>query len=109
MLTILLWAAIAFAAIKIAATVWLVRQPDATKLTDTVRGRAIYFAGKVTPALFVAVMLARGWIEGAPPAYLVFCVIALVAAIVMAIVVVRQRAAGKWYGLAHDIRQRRQH
>lgn len=104
---ILLIAAIATATVKVAATIWLVRQPDATTVTATYSGRVIYYAGKVTPALFVAVIFARSWITGAPTGYIVFCAIMLAVAIIMAVIVVRRRAAGEWYGLAHDIKQRR--
>jgi|GEM_PF-6234887 len=105
---ILLIAAIAFAAVKVAATIWLVRQPDAATVTETSSGRAIYYAGKVTPALFVAVILARGLITGAPTGYIVFCSVMLAVAIILAVIVARRRAAGEWYGLAHDIKRRRQ-
>jgi protein-S-isoprenylcysteine O-methyltransferase Ste14 len=94
-------------AAKVAATIWLVRQPDATRVTATPHGRAIYIASKVTPALFVAAMLARAWSMRAPIGDMIFLTVMLIVAIVLAIVVVRQRAAGKWYGLAHDLRQRR--
>lgn len=103
----LLCAAIFLAVVKVAATIWLVWQPDARAVTATSFGRAVYFAGKVSPALFITVMLVRGWLGGAPTGYLVFCAIALVAAVVMAAIVVRQRATGEWYGLAHQIRERR--
>lgn len=105
---ILLIAAIVFATVKIAATIWLVCQPDATTVTATASGRAIYYAGKATPALFVAVMLARGWITGAPTEYIVFYSIMLPVALIMAVLIARRRAAGAWYGLAHDVKQRRQ-
>lgn len=105
---ILLIAAIVFAVIKVAATIWLVRQPDATTVTATSSGRAIYYASKITPALFVAAALLRGLVTGAPTEYIVFCAILLPVAIILAVIVARRRAAGKWYGLAHDIKQWRQ-
>ena len=104
---VLTCAAVIFGATKIAATFWLARQPDATLVTVTPLGRSIYLVNKITPALFVACMLALGWIRGAPLAYIVFCAVALVASVAMAIIVVRQRAAGKWYGYMHEIRQAR--
>jgi hypothetical protein len=104
---ILLITAIAIGIVKVAATIWLVRQPDATTVTATSHARAIYYAGKVSPALFVAVFLAYGWINGAPTEYIVFCAIMLPVTIIMAVIIARRRAAGKWYGLAHDIKQRR--
>lgn len=104
---LLLWIAVIVAAVKIAATIWLVRQPDATTVTATPPGHAIYLASKVTPALFVATVLIRAVIQGEAAGFILFCVVALVVAIVLPIIVMRQRAAGKWYGLLHDIRQRR--
>lgn len=103
----LLCAAVFLGLVKIAATVWLLRQPDATTVSATRFGRSVYLASKVSPALFVAVILARAWLRGAPTGYILFCAAALVAAVAMAIVVVRKRAAGEWYGYAHAIRQRR--
>ena len=101
-------AAVIFGAVKIVATIWLARQPDAILVTNTRFGRSTYLISKITPTLFVASMLALGWIRGAPLAYLIFCTIALVASIFMAIIVVRQRDAGKWYGYMHEIRQQRE-
>ena len=103
----LLCAAVFLGMVKIAATIWLVRQPDAVTVTATRFGRGVYLASKVSPALFVAVILTRAWLRGAPTAYILFCAVALIVAVVMAIVVVRKRAAGEWYGYAHEIRQRR--
>lgn len=100
-------AAVFFGVAKIAATTWLARQPDAVLVTNTRLGRSIYLVSKVTPALFVASMLALGWVRGASSAYLIFCAIALLVSIVMAIVVVRQRYTGKWYGYMHEIKQHR--
>lgn len=107
MIFALLCAAIAFALVKLASTFWLVRQPDATIVTATPRGRAIYYASKASPALFVAAMLARTCLQGGPSAYIAFWAVLLVVAVVMAVVVVRQRAAGTWFGYAHEIKQRR--
>ena len=103
----LLCIAVLAVVVKLAATIWLVRQPDATTVTATRFGHAVYLAGKVTPTLFVAALLARSWLQGAPSGYLLFLAIALVVAIVMAAIVMRQRARGEWYGLAHDIHQKR--
>ena len=104
---ILLCAAVVFAVVKIASTIWLVRQPDATMVTNTPSGRVIYLASKISPALFVAVVLARACLRGAPLGFILLCAFGLVVAIVMAVVVVRQRAAGEWYGYAHELRERR--
>jgi hypothetical protein len=103
----LLYFAVGMAIVKFAATAWLLRQPDATRVTETRRGKLIYLAGKVSPALFVAAILARSWLQGAPAGFLLFCAAMLVVAIVMAVIVIRQRKAGTWYGLAHHFRQRR--
>lgn len=103
----LLGTAVFLAAVKLASTFWLVRQPDATTVTATPRGRAVYFASKVTPALFVAAMFARAYIQGASSGNLAFWAILFVVTVVMAVAVARQRAAGKWYGYAHEFKQRR--
>ena len=101
----LLGAAIFLVVVKLASTFWLVRQPDATTVTATPRGRAVYFASKITPALFVAVMFARAYIQGASSGDLAFWAMLFVVAVVIAIAVARQRAAGKWYGYAHEFKQ----
>ena len=44
---VLLWAAVFLALLKIASTIWLVLQPDATTVTDTPFGHAVYLAGKI--------------------------------------------------------------
>lgn len=103
----LLCAAIFLFVVKIASTIWLVRQPDATIVTSHLRGRAIYYASKLSPILFVAAMLARTCLQGGPPAYVAFWAVLLAVATVMAVVVIRQRAAGEWYGYAHEIKQSR--
>lgn len=108
MQSVLLCTAVFLGLVKIASTLWLVLQPDATTVTDTPFGRAIYFASKVSPALFVAVVLTRACLRGAPLTFIVFCAFALVAAVVMAAMVIHQRATGEWYGYAHEIRRRRQ-
>lgn len=92
--------------VKVAATVWLVLQPDATTVTANPRGRVIYYAGKISPILFVAVLLARACIQGSSADIALWAVL-LVIVVVEVIVVVRQRAEGTWYGYAHAIRQRR--
>ena len=101
----LLGAAVFLVAVKLASTFWLVRQPDATTVTTTPRGRAVYFASKVTPALFAAAMFARAYIQGASSGDLAFWAILFVVAVVMAAAVARQRAAGQWYGYAHEFKQ----
>lgn len=108
---VLLYAAAFFALVKIAATIWYARQPDAATVTDTARGRALYYAGKFSPALFVAALLARACLQGASAIEIALWASLLVAAVVMALVAVRQRAAGTSFGLVHDIkrRRRRQH
>lgn len=103
----LLGIAIFLVAVKFASTFWLVSRPDATTVTATPRGRAVYFVSKVTPALFVAAMFARAYLHGASSGYLAFWAVLFVVAVVMAVAVARQRAAGKWYGYAHEFRQRR--
>jgi hypothetical protein len=103
----LVCAAILMGLVKVASTIWLAFQPDATVVTATPLGRTIYLSSKISPALFVAAMLALAWIGHAPFAYIAFCAVALIAAVTMAVVVVRQRATGKWYGYLHEIRQRR--
>jgi hypothetical protein len=103
----LLCAAVFFALLKLAATVWYVCQPDATTVTDTPLGRAIYRAGKISPALFVATLLVRAHLQGAPSVEVALLAAALVAAVVMAVVAVRQRAAGTSFGLVHDIKRKR--
>ena len=105
---ILLCAAVVLALVKVASTIWMLRQRDATTLTATAFGRALYLASKVSPALFIAAVLARAWLQGGPLGFIVFCAVFLVIAVVMAAVVMRKRAAGEWYGYAHQIRQRRQ-
>lgn len=104
----LLYAAILLALVKVAATIWLVRQPDLVTVTDTAFGHMIYLAGKISPALFVSVVLARAALQHAPTGFIVFCAIALVIAVAMAAIVVRKRRRAEWYGYAHEIRQRRQ-
>lgn len=98
-------AAIFLVLIKLVSTFWVVRQPDATTVTATTRGRAVYLVTKVTPALFVATMFARAYIRGASSGDLAFWAILFVVAVVMAVVVARHRAAGKWYGYVHEFRQ----
>ena len=107
MQSILLWVAVVFAVVKIASTIWLLRQPDATTVTNTPFGRVIYLASKISPALFVSVVLVRACLAGESFGFIVFCAVGLVVSIVMAVVAVRKRAAGEWYGYAHEIRQRR--
>jgi hypothetical protein len=104
---ILLCATVVLALVKVASTIWLLRQPDATTVTATPFGRAVYLASKISPALFIAAILARACLQGAPLGFIVFCAVFLVIAVVMAAVVMRKRAAGEWYGYAHQIRQRR--
>lgn len=105
--SVLLYIAVFLGVTKIASTIWLVCQPDATTVTATPFGCVVYYASKASPALFVAAILARACILGAPLADIVFYAAALAAAVVMAIVVVRKRRAGEYYGLAHEVRQRR--
>ena len=93
--------------VKIASTLWLVRQADATAVMDSQRGRIIYYASKLSAVLFVAAMLARACVQRAPSGYVAFWAALLVVAVVMVVAVVRQRIAGTWYGYAHAIKQRR--
>lgn len=95
-----------FVAVKIAATIWLAFQPDATTVTTTVSGRAIYYASKFSVLLFLATMLARACVEASPSSHIAFWAVLLVVAVLMVIKVMRQRAAGEWYGYAHEIKQR---
>jgi len=103
----LLCALVFFAFMKIASTIWLLCQPDAATVADTKFGRAVYLAGKTSPALFVATALVRAWLVGESEGFIVFCAVALVASVVLAVIAVRLRASGAWYGLAHQLRQRR--
>lgn len=103
----LLWAAVFFFAVKIASTIWLVRQPDGSTVTANPGGRGIYYASKLSAILFVAAMLARTCLHGGPPAYIAFWAVLLVVATVMVVVVIRKRASGEWYGYAHEFKQSR--
>lgn len=107
----LLYLAVAFFLVKIASTVWVVCQPDATTVTASKHGRAIYYASKLSAILFVAAMLARTCARRAPAAYIAFWAVLLVVAMIMAVVVIRQRAMGAWYGYGHVVKQgwRRRH
>jgi len=105
--TLLLYTAVFFALVKVAATIWYVRQPDAATVTATPRGRALYYAGKFSPALFVATLLARASVQGAAATRIALWSGLLVVAVAMAVVAVRQRAAGTSYGLVHDVKRRR--
>lgn len=102
----LLWYAAAFfVLVKLAATLWYVCQPDAVAVTDTLRGRTLYYAGKFSPALFVATLLARECIRRAPWVELVALAVALVVAVAMAAVAIRRRSEGRSFGLVHDLRR----
>ena len=100
-----------FVLVKIVCTIWYVRQPDAATVTATSKGSILYYAGKFSPALIMACMLARACIPG-PPLQItfiqsdhwrvVFWAAFLVIATVAAIVAVRQHASGASYGLMHD-------
>lgn len=107
MQTVLWYAAVFFALVKLTSTLWYVCQPDAATVTDTLHGRALYYAGKISPALFVATLLVRECIRRAPWAEKAILAIVLVVAVVMAIVAVRRRAVGTSFGLVHDIKRRR--
>ena len=100
-----------FVLVKIACTIWYVRQPDAATVTSTSRGRVLYYAGKFSPALVMACMLARACIPGTPLGItliqdstwrIVFWAAFLIIATVAAMVAVRQHASGASYGLVHD-------
>lgn len=105
--SILLYVAAFLALVKIVSTIWYALQPDATTVTDTARGRALYYAGKFSPALFMATLLVRAYIQGAPSARITFWAVLFVVTAVMAMVAIRQRAAGTSFGLVHDIKCRR--
>jgi hypothetical protein len=102
-----------FVLVKIVCTIWYVRQPDAAAVTTTPSGSALYYAGKFSPALVMACMLARACMPGPPlqiafiqgPHWrIVFWAALLVIATVAAVVAVRQHASGASYGLVHDAR-----
>lgn len=116
MQNILLFIAGFFVLVKVACTIWYARQPDAAKVTRTIQGRLLYYAGKFSPALFMASMLMRAClpgssfrllpIEGYVPR-IAFWSIMLLITVVAAIIAIRQRASGQSYGLVHDRKQAR--
>lgn len=100
-----------FVLVKIACAIWYVRQSDANAATDTLRGRILYYAGKFSPTLVMAAMLARACIPSGPLRVtfiqndswrVVFWATFLLIATVAGIVAVRQHASGTSYGLVHD-------
>ncbi len=102
----LLYIAIVLVVVKLVATVWYVRQPDAVAVTATMRGRLLYYAGKVSPALFVACLLLRACLRHDTGRVMLWSAL-LALAVVAAAIAIRQRATGRSYGLVHDMKRRR--
>lgn len=105
-----------FVLVKVACTIWYARQPDATKVTRTMQGRLLYYAGKFSPAFFMASLLIRACLPGNSFRLLpiegymtriAFWSIMLLITVVAAIMAVRQRASGQSYGLIHDRKRAR--
>jgi len=91
------------ALIKLASTIWLVRQNDAMAVTATARGCLVYYASKITPVLFAAALLALAYVQG-DSSRVELWTIMLIVTIIAVVIAVRLRAVGKWYGLAHGIK-----
>lgn len=102
---ILLCLAGLFALAKVGSTLWLVRQEEAESVLGSSRGRFIYYTGKVTPALFLLTLALRSWLGGDRHQARTYGLL-LIGVGFVARYVTRLRKAGRWFGLAHQLRRR---
>ncbi len=102
---ILLFIAGLFALTKVLSTIWLVRQKEPEKVLGSTSGQFIYYAGKITPPLFLITLAIRAWLSGDHSGARNDLFL-LIGVGLVAVYVVRLRKAGKWFGLSHQFKRR---